>query len=40
LLLNRAVTAVSVQDRDGGIIVFATLFGLYPFLKKLFADSA
>jgi len=40
LLLNCAVTAASVQDRDGGIVLFATLFGLYPFLKKLFADSA
>jgi transposase len=29
-----------VQDRDGGLALLATLFGLYPFLRKLFADSA
>src|SRR5487761_311895 len=40
LLLHGIVTAADVQDRDGGILVLATLFGLFPFLKKLFADSA
>jgi len=40
LLLNSAVTSASVQDRDGGILLLSTLFGLFPFLKKLFADSA
>jgi transposase len=34
------VTSASVQDRDGGILLLSTLFGLFPFLKKLFADSA
>ena len=34
------VTAADVQDRHGGIALLATLFGLYPFLRKLFADSA
>jgi transposase len=34
------VTAADVQDRDGGLVVLATLFGLFPFLAKLFADSA
>ncbi len=34
------VTAADVQDRDGGLALLATLFGLYPFLRKLFADSA
>jgi hypothetical protein len=29
-----------VQDRDGGIWLLATLFGQFPFLAKLFADSA
>jgi len=29
-----------IQDRDGGILLLSTLFGLFPFLKKLFADSA
>src|SRR6516225_8113933 len=28
------------QDRDGGIWLLATLFGQFPFLAKLFADSA
>jgi transposase len=40
LLLHGVVTAADVQDRDGGIALLATLFGLYPFLRKLFADSA
>ena len=28
------------KDRDGGIMLLATLFGMFPFLEKLFADSA
>jgi hypothetical protein len=28
-----------IQDRDGGILLLATLFGMYPFLQKLFADG-
>jgi transposase len=28
-----------IQDRDGGALVMATLFGLYPFLLKLYADG-
>ncbi len=34
------VTAADVQDRDGGILLLSTLFGMFPFLQKLFADSA
>jgi hypothetical protein len=30
------VHAADIQDRDGGLLVMATLFGLYPFMKKLF----
>ena len=26
------VHAADVQDRDGGVLVMASLFGLYPFL--------
>jgi transposase len=33
------VHAADIQDRDGGLLVMATLFGLYPFMKKLFADG-
>jgi putative transposase len=40
LLLRGIVTAADVQDRDGGLALLATLFGLFPFLKRLFADSA
>src|SRR5271167_1721746 len=40
LLLHSIVTAADVQDRDGGLALLATLFGLFPYLKKLFADSA
>ena len=28
-----------IQDRDGGSFVVATLFGLFPFLLKLYADG-
>ena len=40
MLLHGTVTAADVQDRDGGFELLATLFDLFPFLKKLFADSA
>ena len=40
MLLHGTVTAADVQDRDGGLALLATLFGMFPFLKKLFADSA
>ena len=40
MLLHGIVTAADVQDRDGGLALPATLFGLFPFLGKLFADSA
>jgi len=33
------VLPADIQDRDGGVFVMATLFGLYPFLKKLYADG-
>ena len=35
-----SVTSADIQDRDGGIMLLATLFGQFPFLAKLFADSA
>ena len=39
-MLHGVVTAADVQDRDGGLALLGTLFGLFPFLTKLFADSA
>ena len=40
LLLHAIVHSAGIQDRDGGIVLLATLFGQFPFLAKLFADSA
>ena len=31
--------SAEIQDRDGGFLVMASLFGLYPFLLKLYADG-
>ncbi len=39
LLLHAIVHPANIQDRDGGILVLQTLFGKFPFLKKLFADG-
>lgn len=33
------VHPANIQDRDGGVLLLGTLFGLYPFLCKLFADG-
>jgi transposase len=38
-MLHAIVHAADVQDRDGGAMLLATLFGLYPFLLKLYADG-
>jgi transposase len=37
--MHAVVHPANIQDRDGGLMVLATLFGLYPFLQKLFADG-
>src|SRR3979411_1905816 len=39
LLLHAIVHPADIQDRDGVCLVMATLFGMFPFLKTLFADS-
>ena len=39
LLLHAIIHAADIQDRDGGVLLMSTLFGLYPFLLKLYADS-
>ena len=40
LVLHALVTAADVQDRDGDVLLLTTWFGQFPFLRKLFADSA
>jgi transposase len=37
--MHAIVHGADVQDRDGGVLLMATLFGLYPFLLKLYADG-
>ena len=37
--MHTLVHHAGIQDRDGGVLVMATLFGLYPFLLKLYADG-
>ena len=39
LLLHIVVHPANIQDRDGGVLVLSTLFGRFPFLRKLFADA-
>ena len=38
-MLQVIVHAADIQDRDGGQLLLATLFGLFPFLRKLYADG-
>ena len=38
-MLHAVVHSAGVQDRDGGVLVMATLFGMFPFLRKLYADG-
>jgi len=37
--MHALVHAGDVQDRDGGALVTASLFGAFPFLLKLYADG-
>jgi transposase len=37
--MRAIVHAADVQDRDGGALLMATLFGAFPFLTRLFADG-
>ena len=39
LLMHAIVHAADVQDRDGGVLLMASLFGCFPFLIKLYADG-
>jgi transposase len=38
-MLHAIVHAADIQDRDGGAMLLATLFGRFPFLLKLYADG-
>ena len=38
-MMHAVVHPADIQDRDGGVLVLATMFGLYPFLTKVFADG-
>ncbi|GGF05066.1 hypothetical protein GCM10011611_08150 [Aliidongia dinghuensis] len=37
--MQAIVHAADIQDRDGGVLLMSSLFGLFPFLLKLYADS-
>jgi transposase len=37
--MHALVHTADLQDRDGGVLLMSTLFGLFPFLLKLYADS-
>ena len=37
--MQAVVHAADIQDRDGGVLLMASLFGLYTFLLQLYADS-
>ena len=37
--MHAIVHSADIQDRDGGVLVMASLFGLYPFRLKLYADA-
>jgi transposase len=37
--MHALVHAADIQDRDGGALVMATLFGMFPFLLTLYADG-
>ncbi len=37
--MHAIVHAADVQDRDGGALLMATLFGAFPFLTRLFVDG-
>ena len=37
--MHAIVHAADIQDRDGGALVMATLFGMFPILLKLYAEA-
>ena len=38
--MQAIVHSADVQDRDGGVLLLATLFGRFLYLESLLADSA
>ena len=38
-LMQAIVHSAAIQDRDGGVLLMGALFGRYPSLLKLYADS-
>jgi len=38
-LMQAIVHSAGIQDRDGGVLLMGALFGWYPSLLKLYADS-
>jgi hypothetical protein len=38
LLMHAIVHSADIQDRDGGALLMASLFGAFPFLVRLYAD--
>lgn len=38
-MIHAVVHPADVQDRDGGVLALSTMFGLYPFLARVFADG-
>ena len=39
LLMHSIIPGADIQDRDGGVVLMALIFGLFPFVMKLYADS-
>jgi transposase len=37
--MHALVHSADIQDRDGGALVMTTLFGMFPFLLKLYGDG-
>ena len=38
-MIHAIVHSADIQDRDGGALVMSTMFGMFPFLMKLYADG-
>jgi hypothetical protein len=38
--MHAIVHSADIQDRDGGALLMASLFGAFPFLVKLYATEA